>query len=98
MDSYGGRRSSGIEDGLVQLSSPDQSLSSPLLDPERISVLLSRWSALTMAVQNQWGGPDSFKKYQLLVSDIASWFSQPSGSVQVHRLELGSEIKMTMNI
>ncbi|KAK8619557.1 hypothetical protein V6N13_135840 [Hibiscus sabdariffa] len=41
---------------------------------ERITALLSRWHGLQMAVQNQWGGHDSFQKSQQLAADIFSWF------------------------
>lgn len=45
---------------------------------EGISMLLSGWTALQMAVQNEWGGRDSLKKSRQLVSEIDSWFTQPT--------------------
>jgi hypothetical protein len=46
---------------------------------EGIHLVLSRWWALQMAVQNEWGGPDSSRKADQLASDIVSWFSQSRG-------------------
>lgn len=59
---------------------PDESLSPFSPFHEGISMLLSRWTALQMAVQNQWGGRDSFMKSQQLACEINSWFSQPQGT------------------
>ncbi|EOY05705.1 hypothetical protein QUC31_016646 [Theobroma cacao] len=53
---------------------------------EEITLLLSRWHGLQMAVQNQWGGHDSFQKSQQLAADIFSWFSQ-SKALQIEDLE-----------
>ncbi|CAI9118453.1 OLC1v1020027C1 [Oldenlandia corymbosa var. corymbosa] len=64
-----------------------ESLPSSVTLHEGISLLLSRWFALQMAVQNEWGGDDSFYKSQLLVSEIESWFSQPKNSVNLEDLE-----------
>ncbi|KAF8392367.1 hypothetical protein HHK36_022709 [Tetracentron sinense] len=46
---------------------------------EGITLLLSRWTALQMAVENEWGGRDSRMKSEKLVADIFSWFSQSKG-------------------
>lgn len=43
---------------------------------EGIILLLSRWYALQMAVQNQWGGRDSLQKSYQLADDLFSWFSK----------------------
>ncbi|KAK3042163.1 hypothetical protein RJ639_001283 [Escallonia herrerae] len=50
---------------------------------EGIFNLLSRWTALQIAVENEWGGRDSIKKSEQLASDILSLLSQLKG----HRLE-----------
>ncbi|GAB4855421.1 hypothetical protein Ancab_024048 [Ancistrocladus abbreviatus] len=42
---------------------------------EGISLLLSRWSALQMAVDNEWGGPNSRSIALQLASDIFNWFA-----------------------
>lgn len=46
---------------------------------EGITLHLSRWNGLQMAVQNQWGGHDSIQKFHQLAADILSWFSQSNG-------------------
>lgn len=48
---------------------------------EAISLLLSRWNGLQMAIQNQWGGHDSLQKSRQLETDIFSWFSQSKGHI-----------------
>ena len=66
--------------GSCQHLKPDESPSPFSPFHEGISMLLSRWTALQMAVQNQWGGRDSFMKSQQLAYEINSWFSQPKGT------------------
>lgn len=46
---------------------------------EEITVLLSQWNGLQMAVENQWGGRDSVQKAHQLAVDVLSWFSQSKG-------------------
>ncbi|MBA0819558.1 hypothetical protein Gohar_022264, partial [Gossypium harknessii] len=62
---------------------PDSSAASLDRFLEGITVLLSRWHGLQMAVQNQWGGLDSFQKSQQLAADVFSWFIQS----KAHRVE-----------
>ncbi|KAK5803075.1 uncharacterized protein LOC108451092 [Gossypium arboreum] len=62
---------------------PDLSAASRDRFLEGITVLLSRWHGLQMAVQNQWGGLDSFQKSQQLAADVFSWFIQS----KAHRVE-----------
>ncbi|MBA0615011.1 hypothetical protein Godav_015212, partial [Gossypium davidsonii] len=62
---------------------PDSSAASRDRFLEGITVLLSRWHGLQMAVQNQWGGLDSFQKSQQLAADVFSWFIQS----KAHRVE-----------
>lgn len=45
----------------------------------KVSMLLSRWNGLQMAIENKWGGHDSLKKSEQLAYDIVSWFSQSKG-------------------
>lgn len=47
---------------------------------EGVYLVLSRWSALRMAVENEWGGRDSHYKADQLASDIISWFTQSRGT------------------
>lgn len=46
---------------------------------EGINLLLSQWSSLQVAVENEFGGPDSRKRSQQLPIDIFSWFTQSRG-------------------
>ncbi|XVF57300.1 hypothetical protein PTKIN_Ptkin06aG0194200 [Pterospermum kingtungense] len=43
---------------------------------EGIGLILSRWSALTAAVENEWGGRDSRDKANAICSDVLSFFTQ----------------------
>ncbi|KAK9061213.1 hypothetical protein SSX86_018393 [Deinandra increscens subsp. villosa] len=54
---------------------------------EGIDLLLGRWSALQMAVQNEWGGRDTRQKAQQLAVDIYQWLNRPSESLYVDELE-----------
>ncbi|KAG8087968.1 hypothetical protein GUJ93_ZPchr0010g10517 [Zizania palustris] len=42
---------------------------------EGIGLVFGRWTALQMAVENQWGGRDSRAKADQLAASILSWFS-----------------------
>ncbi|KAJ0657746.1 putative pre-rRNA-processing protein TSR2 [Helianthus annuus] len=46
---------------------------------EGIGLLLGRWSALQMAIQNEWGGRDTRQRAQQLTLDIYQWLITPSG-------------------
>ncbi|KAG6466331.1 pre-rRNA-processing protein TSR2 homolog [Zingiber officinale] len=54
---------------------------------EGISLMLSRWTALQMAVENGWGGQESRSKSEELVSTVLSWFSQSKGPLYIDDLE-----------
>ncbi|KAF5176866.1 putative CDPK adapter [Thalictrum thalictroides] len=54
---------------------------------EGISLALSRWHALQMAIENNWGGRDSHQKLEKLVADLYSWFSQPKVPLCIDDLE-----------
>ncbi|KAJ1689923.1 hypothetical protein LUZ63_014078 [Rhynchospora breviuscula] len=54
---------------------------------EGISLVLSRWTALQMAVENQWGGRESRGKADLLVTAIQSWFAQTKPPLYIDDLE-----------
>ncbi|KAL4341246.1 hypothetical protein GQ457_08G009850 [Hibiscus cannabinus] len=49
--------------------------STPLFQ-EGIGLILSRWSALTAAVENEWGGRDSRVKADMICSDVLSFFTE----------------------
>ncbi|XP_043691452.1 pre-rRNA-processing protein TSR2 homolog isoform X2 [Telopea speciosissima] len=54
---------------------------------EGISLLLSRWTSLQMAVQNEWGGRNSHQKSEQLAVDLFSWFSQSKEPLYIDDLE-----------
>lgn len=41
--------------------------------------VLGRWTALRLAVEGGWGGPESGAKAGLLLDDVVSWFASDSG-------------------
>lgn len=54
---------------------------------EGINLLLSRWTALQMAVQNQWGGPHSHLRARQIIVDIFSLFTQSKERVYIDDVE-----------
>ncbi|XP_076925686.1 uncharacterized protein LOC143588615 [Bidens hawaiensis] len=54
---------------------------------EGIELLLGRWSALQMAIQNEWGGRDTRQKAQQLTLDVYQWLIRPSEGLYVDELE-----------
>ncbi|KAJ0855596.1 putative pre-rRNA-processing protein TSR2 [Helianthus annuus] len=54
---------------------------------EGIGLLLGRWSALQMAIQNEWGGRDTRQRAQQLTLDIYQWLIRPSEGLYVDELE-----------
>ncbi|GAU32514.1 hypothetical protein TSUD_317200 [Trifolium subterraneum] len=54
---------------------------------EGISLVLSRWSALRTAVENEWGGRNSHIKAQQFAADIFSWFTQSKDPLYIDDLE-----------
>ncbi|MQM05372.1 hypothetical protein Taro_038184 [Colocasia esculenta] len=54
---------------------------------EGISLVLSRWAALQMAVEKGWGGRDSHRKSRDLAAALLSWFDESKGrSLKPHVL------------
>ncbi|XP_075516034.1 uncharacterized protein LOC142550875 isoform X2 [Primulina tabacum] len=54
---------------------------------KRVSDLLVGWSALQMAVQNEWGGRNSGLKSKKLGSDILFWLFHSQELLEVEELE-----------
>jgi pre-rRNA-processing protein TSR2 len=46
---------------------------------EGIGLIFGRWTALQMAVENEWGGRDSRAKADQLAASILSWFTNSRG-------------------
>ncbi|XP_020091534.1 pre-rRNA-processing protein TSR2 homolog [Ananas comosus] len=67
---------------------------SPMAHPEPLSLLregislvLSRWTALQVAIENEWGGRDSCAKADDLAASILSWFLQSKDPLYIDDLE-----------
>ncbi|KAH0467666.1 hypothetical protein IEQ34_002699 [Dendrobium chrysotoxum] len=58
----------------------------PFLE-EGIFLVLSRWTALQMAVESEWGGRESRRKSEELGSAILSWFTQSKEPLYIDDLE-----------
>lgn len=41
---------------------------------EGVALLFQRWTALQLAVHNEWGGSSSKEKAQELLDDVVNWF------------------------
>ncbi|KAH6807463.1 hypothetical protein C2S51_028571 [Perilla frutescens var. frutescens] len=52
-----------------------------------INLVLSRWAALRMAVENDWGGRDSLKKPQQLADDLFYLLTQSKEKVYIEDVE-----------
>ncbi|KAL8159579.1 hypothetical protein V2J09_001116, partial [Rumex salicifolius] len=65
---------------------------------EGISMVLSRWSSLQLAIENEWGGRNSREKALKLASDIFIWFTQTKGELYIDDLEnLLDEAMLSLN-
>lgn len=56
---------------------------------EGINLTLSRWSALQMAVENEWGGRNSLARANELCEEIFNWFTQSKGISPFYRSPKG---------
>ncbi|KAM0882152.1 hypothetical protein ACQ4PT_032493 [Festuca glaucescens] len=54
---------------------------------EGIGLVFGRWTALQMAVENEWGGRDSRAKANQLAASIFSWFANSNGPFYYDDLE-----------
>lgn len=41
---------------------------------EGVQLVMSRWTALNLAVENEWGGRDSKEKAEQIMEDVLYWF------------------------
>lgn len=46
---------------------------------EGTRLLFAKWTALSLAVENQWGGPSSSEKAQWLLQETIQWFYKNKG-------------------
>jgi pre-rRNA-processing protein TSR2 len=47
---------------------------------EGVKLLLSKWTALQLAVENRWGGRDSVEKANDAIDEILEWFYRRRGA------------------
>ena len=47
---------------------------------EGVNLLFSSWTALCLAIDNEWGGPTSRQKAEQLYQDVLCWFYGHTGS------------------
>jgi hypothetical protein len=52
---------------------------------EGIRLCFLRWTALQLAVENEWGGHTSKLKAQQLQSDVLSWFTRSKGKIHTSK-------------
>lgn len=53
----------------------------PLFE-EGVSLVFRQWTALCLAVENEWGGPYSKDKAQQLLEDVIQWFYGRKGALK----------------
>lgn len=51
-----------------------------------VKLLLSKWTALHLAVENQWGGRDSAEKAEDAYTEILEWFYKRKGTQKLSLL------------
>lgn len=56
-----------------------QSIHRPKFE-EGVQLLLTKWTALQLAVENQWGGRDSRDKAEDMYDEILEWFYKRKGA------------------
>ena len=47
---------------------------------EGARLLFTRWTALALAIENQWGGTNSAEKAQWLLEEAITWFYRNKGA------------------
>lgn len=67
---------------------PVPQLSGPAKDgfEEGVGIIFSEWTALVLAVENQWGGSESASKADYFIEDILGWFYKKKGEAWGSRL------------
>ncbi|KAI5587498.1 hypothetical protein BDE02_05G036800 [Populus trichocarpa] len=80
--------SSSLTGGFGQIGSSKQLTADSISQfREGICLILSKWSALQLAVENEWGGRGSGQLAEQLASDILSWFTQSKEPLFIDDLE-----------
>lgn len=47
---------------------------------EGVGLVFSQWTALCLAVEEQWGGPESEDKANYLIDEVIQWFYKKRGA------------------
>jgi pre-rRNA-processing protein TSR2 len=47
---------------------------------EGVGLVFSQWTALCLAVEQEWGGPDSEDKANHMIDDVIQWFYKKRGA------------------
>lgn len=68
-------RSGHVAGPLLQLPSPEAKAGFE----EGVGLVFSQWTALCLAVEQEWGGPDSEDKANYLIDDTIQWFYKKKG-------------------
>lgn len=50
---------------------------------EGVSLICSNWTALGLAVENEWGGRNSREKADQLIADTRAWFYSKKGGPSI---------------
>ncbi|KAB5556333.1 hypothetical protein DKX38_007242 [Salix brachista] len=80
--------SSSLNGGFGQIGSSKQLTEDSISQfREGIWLVLSKWSALQLAIENEWGGRGSGLLAEQLASDILSWFTQSREPLYIDDLE-----------
>jgi pre-rRNA-processing protein TSR2 len=75
---------------------PVQQLSAPAKEgfEEGVGIIFSQWTALVLAVENQWGGSESASKADYFIEDILEWFYKKKGEAWRDRLSQAAALNM----
>ncbi|KAL3533186.1 hypothetical protein ACH5RR_006707 [Cinchona calisaya] len=73
--------------GSSSVASPPLTAEAAAVFQEGINLLLSRWTALQMAVQNEWGGPHTRLKSQQLALDLFLLLARSKEKVYIDDVE-----------
>lgn len=67
-----------LRNGTVVGPNINQTQMRPLFE-EGVRLVFKKWTALALAVENQWGGSNSAERAELLFQDCLDWFYSKKG-------------------
>ena len=77
---YAARRAMDLRSGSKVGAGILKSVHRPQFE-EGVKLLLTKWTALQLAVENQWGGRDSRDKAEDMYDEILEWFYKKKGDM-----------------